>query len=293
MADYSSRTPTQNPDGAQQVKDLLEQEKSAWKKNSLAVLAKVRTMSRVLQALVLREIMTRFGRENLGFVWLILEPLILTTLVMIAWSVMYGNAKHGVTVVQIVLSGYSMVTLWRHMVLRFGHCFRHNAGLMFHRNVKPLDTILARFFLETIGTLISFTISYVTLFLLDLIAPIHDVYLMIIAWMLLSLFSFTIALIFSALGELWEHTEKFVQPMMYVTLPLTGMFFMLSWIPSDYHEILLLSPMIHTVEMFRAGLIGPSVQTYYDPQFVVVSTIFLGALALFLMRKAESHIRIE
>lgn len=271
----------------------LESEKHIWKSEALIVWRKLRTMTRVLQALVLREIMTRFGRENLGFVWLILEPLILTTLVMVAWSIMYGTAKHGVTVVQIVLSGYSMVTLWRHMILRFGHCFRHNAGLLFHRNVRPLDTILARFFLETVGTLISFTISYITLFLLDLIDPIYDIYLMIIAWILLALFSFTVALIFSALGELWEHTEKFVQPMMYVTLPLTGMFFMLSWIPSDYHHILLMSPMIHTVEMFRAGLIGPSVETYYDPSFVVITTVFLGALALLLMRKAESHIRIE
>jgi capsular polysaccharide transport system permease protein len=250
-------------------------------------------MGRVLHALVLREIMTRFGRENLGFVWLVLEPLILTTLVMIGWTMMYGTAKHGVTIVQLVLTGYSMLTLWRHIVQRFTHCFRHNAGLMFHRNVKPMDTILARLFLESIGTLISFFVSYTVLYILDWIPPIHDVFLLLAAWFLLCFFAFSVALIVSALCELWEPAEKFIQPLMYITIPLTGAFFMLSWIPSDYHDALLLSPMINTVEMFRAALIGPSTQTYYHPDYVILVSLFLTAFAFLLMRKAQAHIRLE
>lgn len=272
---------------------IRRHEASKWRAGAELALDRTRTTARIIHALVLREIMTRFGRENMGFIWLVLEPLILTALVMFAWTLMYGTTKHGVTVVQIVLSGYSMVTLWRHMVGRFSHCFKHNAGLMFHRNVKPFDAIIARFILETLGTLLSFVIAYVALYLTDMIAPMHDVYLMVIAWFLMAFFSFSVALILAACQELWEHTEKFVQPLMYVTLPLTGLFFMVSWIPSDYRYIFLLSPIIHCVEMFRAGLIGPSVEAFYDTGFVLVVTVFMTAFALLLMRKAEANIRIE
>lgn len=276
-----------------EARAAMAHEAVAWKADATVVWRKLNTMFRILHALVLREIMTRFGRENLGFVWLVLEPLILTTMVMIGWTIIYGTSKHGVTIVQLVLTGYSMLTFWRHLVMRFTHCFRHNAGLLFHRNVRPMDTIFARFFLETIGTLISFLVSYLVLYTLDMIPPIYDIFLLLTAWFLLAGFGFSVALIMSAFAELWEPAEKFIQPLMYITIPLTGAFFMVSWIPSDYHYALLLSPMINTVEMFRAGLIGPSTQTYYHPDYVILVTIFLTAFALLLMRKAQSHIRIE
>jgi capsular polysaccharide transport system permease protein len=271
----------------------LNQEREAWRRDALGFASKMRTVLRVLEALVLREIMTRFGREHLGFLWLILEPLILTTMVMVGWTLMYGTSKHGVTVVHLVLSGYSMLTLWRHIIFRFMHCFKHNAGLMFHRNVKPMDTILARFFLETTGTLISFFVSYLALYILNLIGPIHDFLLLLSGWYLLAAFAFAVAVSVSALSELWEPSEKFVQPLMYITIPLTGAFFMVSWMPADYHDALLLSPMVNTVEMFRAGLIGPSVQTYYHADYVIYVTLFLTAIGFLLMRKAEAHIKIE
>lgn len=271
----------------------LRRETALWQSDAQLVLDRVKTMGRVLHALVLREIMTRFGRENLGFVWLVLEPLILTTMVMIGWMIMFGTSKQGVPVVQLVLTGYSMLTLWRHIVTRFTHCFRHNAGLMFHRNVKPMDTIFARLFLESFGTLVSFFVSYAVLYIIDWIPPIHDIFLLLAAWFLLTFFAFSAALIVSALCELWEPAEKFIQPLMYITIPLTGAFFMLSWIPSDYHDALLLSPMINTVEMFRAALIGPSTQTYYHPDYVILVSLFLTAFAFLLMRKAQAHIRLE
>lgn len=276
-----------------EIREVLRQERAAWSADAEVALRKVSTTIRILEALVLRELMTRFGRTHLGFLWLVLEPLILTVMVMIGWTILYGTEKHGVLIVQMVLTGYSMLTLWRHMVFRFMHCFRQNAGLLFHRNVRPLDTILARFFLETIGTFVAFSVSYLFLYALDSILPIYDLFLLISAWFLLAGFSFAVATILAAFSELWEPAEKFVQPLMYITIPLTGAFSMLSWMPADYHYTLLFSPMVNTVEMFRAGLIGPSAQTYYHPEYVMLVTVFLTAFGLLLLRKAQSHIRME
>jgi capsular polysaccharide transport system permease protein len=278
---------------AQGMIDVVKTEFVKWKADYVTLARKFMTTRRIISALVLREIMTRFGRENFGFIWLVLEPLILTSLVMIAWSISYGSSKHGVTVVQVVLTGYSMLTLWRHIIGRFIHCFRHNSGLLFHRNVRPMDALIARFFLETVGTFISFFVAYIALFALELIPPVHDFFLLIAAWYLLAIFSFSVALFLSALSELWEPAEKFVQPLMYVKLPLTGAFYMMSWMPPSYRDLLLYSPMISAVEMFRAGVIGPSSQTYYFPGYVMLVSVFLAAGAFVLMRKAQAHIRIE
>ena len=45
-----------------------------------------KVQARVITALMLRDAMMRYGRENIGFVWVILEPMLLCTGVMILWS---------------------------------------------------------------------------------------------------------------------------------------------------------------------------------------------------------------
>jgi capsular polysaccharide transport system permease protein len=40
---------------------------------------------RVLYALLMREIITRFGRENLGVLWLVAEPMLFTLGVATLW----------------------------------------------------------------------------------------------------------------------------------------------------------------------------------------------------------------
>ena len=48
---------------------------------------------RVIWALLMREVITRFGRENLGVLWLILEPMMFTLGVATLWSA--AGMAHG------------------------------------------------------------------------------------------------------------------------------------------------------------------------------------------------------
>ncbi len=43
--------------------------------------------SRVYEALMIRLIIVRFGRENLGFLWVVIEPMLLCVGVMGIWKI--------------------------------------------------------------------------------------------------------------------------------------------------------------------------------------------------------------
>src|SRR6218665_863741 len=107
------------------------------------LLPRFQKKARTINALLIRELMARFGHRNIGFMWQVIEPLMLTLGVMISWSVIYGERNHGVRVIPLVLTGYTFLTLWRHMVARLTHAFRHGSGLLFHRHVKPADILVA------------------------------------------------------------------------------------------------------------------------------------------------------
>jgi capsular polysaccharide transport system permease protein len=271
--------------------------KKTWKKAGRAAsdfLTRFRIQMRVLHALMLREMMTRFGRDNLGFFWLMGEPLILSLAVMVMWSA--GGHKPGgndVGIVPFVLSGYTMLTLWRHITSRSVHCFRQNAGLMFHRNVNFVDALVARALLEIGGTGIAFLVAYIPFYLFDIMAPISDPLLVVGGWLMLGWFSFGVGLLLAGLSEIYELVERFVQPLMYVTLPLTGMFYMVSWLPEHMARIVVYSPLVNCFEMFRDGLLGHAVDAYWDMLYLVKCCLVLTALGLLAVNKARRHIRVE
>ena len=57
----------------------------------------------VFRALIIRDLMGRIGRNHLGFVWTILEPMILCVGVMLVWSMIGESMIHGIPVLAFVL----------------------------------------------------------------------------------------------------------------------------------------------------------------------------------------------
>ena len=251
------------------------------------------THIRVITAIMLREMMTRFGREHLGFFWLMGEPLLLTLGVMVMWTLI-GNHGHNVSIVAFVLSGYSLLTLWRHVTTGSIRCFRANAGLLFHRNIHIVDPVIARALLEIIGVAIAFSVAYTLLFLAGFLDPIDDPLVLVGGWVLMGWLSFSVGLIIATVTEIWEVTERFVQPIMYIQLPISGMFFMVDWLPPSIQELAVLNPQVDAFEMFRGGLLGDQViVTHWYFFYTVGWCILLTAIGLFFVGKARASLRFE
>ena len=109
------------------------------------------TQVRVVKALMLRELTTRFGRENIGFLWMMAEPLLFATLVGVMWTYLKGPEEHGVGIVAFVASGYIPLTFLRQSFNRSVSIFMANGSLLYHRQVKVTDFILVRVMIEFIG----------------------------------------------------------------------------------------------------------------------------------------------
>ena len=248
---------------------------------------------RVIGALVLRDASSRFGHDNIGVFWIMGEPLILTLGVMGIWSVMGGAHGHDIGLVPFILTGYSMLTVWRHIVGRSVHAMRHSAGLLFHRNVCVLDVLLARAVIEVVGVLAAFFIAYVPLGLLGFLEPMRDPLLLVGAWMLCALFSFGVGMMIAALTEMSEAAERFVPAFLYLTLPITGALFMVSWLPEKAQRFMLWSPLVNVMEMFRDGLFSAYVPTFWYGGYTFACAIAANVVGLALLVVAQDHIRIE
>jgi capsular polysaccharide transport system permease protein len=250
-----------------------------------------RTNLRVLGALMMREASSRYGHENLGFFWVMAEPLFLALGVMVMWSLTGHGHGHGVGLVPFVLSGYTNLTLWRHIIGQSTHGLRRRADLLYHRNVRPFDVLFAGALLEMAAILTAFFIAYVPLALLGAMEPMRDSLLCLTAWILMAWFAFAFGLLITGLTELSESVEHFIQPVMYITLPVTGAFTMQYWLSDRARHVLSWSPMVNILEMFRGGLFSADVPTEWDAAYVLMCCVVLTAIGLQLLRLAQQHVR--
>lgn len=215
--------------------------------------------ARVIGALLLREILTRYGRHNIGFLWLLVEPMLFTLGVAAVWTATKATHGSNLPIVAFAITGYSTVLLWRNTANRCTTAISPNGGLLFHRNVRVLDLFLARALLEIAGATASTIVLFGIFYMIDVLAPPHDLLLMLTSWSLLSLFSVGLAMTVGTLTEYSETYDRLWHTFTYLAFPLSGAVFMVDWLPSKVQDAFLLVPMVHAVELFRQGYFGDSI----------------------------------
>lgn len=240
---------------------------------------------RVIGALLMREIITRYGRNNIGFLWLFIEPLMMTVFIVMMWKFARADQVSSLNIVAFVLTGYPMAMMWRNASNRAIGAISGNMSLLYHRNVRVLDTIFARVLLEIAGATIAQIAIMAVLLAMRWIEWPADIFYMLLAWLLMALFALGLGLVicsiafkFDAFGKLWG-TFSFVM------LPLSGAFFFVSTLPQQAQEYVLWIPMVHGTEMFRQGYFGSSMLTMENPWYLLLCDLVLLFIGLAMVAK--------
>ena len=242
---------------------------------------------RVIHALVMREVITRYGREGLGVLWFFLEPLLFTGLVTLMWHFLNLHSVTAFPIIAFAFTGFSVLQLWRNGANRAASGLAPNLGLITHRNVMLLDVFMARIFLEWAGATAAFLLLGVVLTVSGAIALPEDVGLILVGWLLMAWFSLGLGLVVGALSAIFGVFEKVWRPMGYPLLMISGTFYMVDWLPASIRELALWVPMVHGNEMVRHGFFGSVVPTYENPSYLLVVNLAMTFLGLVMASYAQ------
>jgi capsular polysaccharide transport system permease protein len=256
-------------------------------------LSSLRIQGRVIGALLMREMITRFGRHNIGFLWLFMEPMLFTLGVMALWT-MAGLAHHSsMPITAFAITGYSSVLLWRNTANRCSQALTPNLSLLYHRNVRFIDVLISRISLELAGATMSFITLSIVFTGFGLMDPPQDILKVIQGWFMLAWFGSALGLLIGAGTERSEIVERLWHPAAYLLFPLSGSVFMVEWLPPSAREVILLLPMVHGIEMLREGYFGHLVRAHYDVGYMATVCAGLTLFALALMRDASRRVEPE
>lgn len=241
----------------------------------------------VLRALFMREVLTRYGRHNIGFLWLFVEPMLFTLGVTALWTIAGLHKVSSLPIAAFALTGYSTVLLWRNMPSRCVAALAPNASLMYHRNVRAIDIYLSRIALEFFGATMSFTLLGIVLVAMEVIAPPENILLVAFSWVLTTWFGASLALLLGAWSERSEIIEKLWHPAAYLLFPLAGAAYLVDAMPREFQSAILWLPMVHCTEMLRDGYFGSVFTARYDIGYLATCNLAMTALALAIERKVS------
>ena len=254
----------------------------------------LRLQRRVIAALIIRESYARFGRDNLGFGWVIGEPLLFALPVLFMWHLIRPHVEHGVPMLAMAWTGYLPILMFRHLGSRCVGFARMNWVLLYHRQVTIFDLFAARVLLEVLSNICALLVSGIVLYLLGAIDVPQNWMLFYIGYFYMAWFSVAMALIVGALSERSELVEKIWPPVSYIYMPVSGFFFLAEWLPDRIREWALLAvPPLHSYEMIRAGLLGPIFRPHYDIAYVSALLTVMTIIGLRLLRDTHEYLVVE
>lgn len=250
-----------------------------------------RQQLRVIGALIIREMHTRFGRRRFGYLMLFFEPLLFAGMI----AVIHGRAVGGDNIrgtFEFFSIGYLMFFLYRGLINRAGGTIGSNRSLLYHRQVTLPDLFYSRHLIEGIaccGVLTVFTIAAVALGGDVPDSPVK----MLCALILMLLLGQGLALVVGAVTAEWEGLDRIIHASSYLMMPFSGVFFMVDWLPEWSQDAVLWVPTVHCFELLRDGQFGDRVRAMYDLPYLAAWILVSHLLGLAGLRLARLRIGLE
>jgi capsular polysaccharide transport system permease protein len=247
-----------------------------------------RIQGRVIHALLLRELQTRFGRGHLGFLWLFLEPLLLAAGIGLL-KTLAGGMHLPVPLFLFAAVGYAPYFAFRAIINRASTAFQANMTLMYHRQVRLLDIMIARNLLEMAAVMCVLLLvvagtSWITGFVPNSAPTVIAALLLIFA------FANGLGLLVAAGAARWEVMDKIIHPLTYLALPFSGALFALHYMPPSWRETLLWNPQANLHEMIRDGMFGDLIPAYYDLTYTLVWVVVVNLLGIAAVRAVRAKL---
>ena len=204
-----------------------------------------------LRNMVIRDLKVRYKGSALGFLWSLMNPLLMMLVLSLVFSVAFKISMPHYPI--FLLCGLLPWNFFAVSVSNATGSVVGQAGLLkkvaFPREILPLASILANLVHFGIGLLILFI--FLIVFKIPLGLPALALPLVIL---LQVVFVLGFSLILSSLNVFYRDVQQILEVLLLVWFYLTPVFYSLSMIPGRFHRLYLLNPMASLVTMYRALL---------------------------------------
>lgn len=254
------------------------------------VLRGAQTNLRVIVALIFREAAMRFGSSPFSYVWTMVEPAILITILLFARIYIKSvNPAFGDSSLIFLLTGLVALRSARAIINKGGRAIVVNRSLFAFGAVKPPDVVIARTILEFTIYLIILTIFFSAAQHIMGQTIITDFPGFVLAMLLIMCFCISMAMFNATVGALipiWRSIWKMMSMPLLIT---SGVLYVPAQMPPDWLAVIVWNPFLHCVEALRSNSYL-DYTSVYDPYYLLSCTVTIFIVSLSIERLFRNEI---
>lgn len=239
--------------------------------NSLLEAREIFRYRELLRNLVLRDIRVRYKRSSLGFLWVMLDPLLMLLIFYVLFSGLFGRSVGQYSAY--VMSGLIMWQFFSQCTKIAALAFLHNRNLInkvyLPKAIFPLSVVSS--------SLVHFIFSLVPLFIILLSSGIKfGLNLALLPYVvgIVFVFSLGMALTVATLAVFFHDIIYIYDVLLLGWMYLSAIFYPVSIIPQKLQVFMSLNPLYHYISLFRASL--------YDTTLLTAEHVLFGSAFAFL-----------
>ncbi len=245
----------------------------------------------VEKALFLRELNTKLSVGKLGLFWTFFEPFFQVTMFILLRVIIMGRgSESNFDYIIFMASGFIAFNMFRNILNGSQGAFKANKGLFNYRQVKPLDTIIARVLLEIFMTSIIVLMFVFIGFFFQYNIEAENLLMVFLGYVWLMLFSFSVGLVVAVGNTFFLSIGKIVSILSFGLLIFSAVFYPIISLPPEAQDILLYNPLVHFMEMIHGYYIYELDDRFVDYRYMVLWTITPLFMGIWLYIKLEKRI---
>ncbi len=252
---------------------------------SFAPLRPIWPATRIIAALMLREMSTRYGRLSGGYLWAILEPVGVIALLTFLFSHAFRSPPIGTSFALFYASAYLPLSMYADLAEKTAAAITFSRQLLSYPVISFVDALIARFLLNGLTQQVIIALVLVGISLLEGIAIRPDLGKLGISLGMAAALGFGLGvlncLLFTAL-PIWHRIwVVLTKPLFLVSC----LFYTFGTLPTVYRDILWYNPLVHVVGQMRAALYPTYDASYVSALYVLVLSLVSATVGMVLLSR--------
>ncbi|NKQ41044.1 MAG: ABC transporter permease [Sulfurovum sp.] len=247
----------------------------------------------VTKALFIRELNMRFTSGKAGLFWTFFKPFMQVLVFVLIKVVIFGRASDNIDYAAFLALNFTAFNMFKNIISASSGAFNANKGLFVYKQVKPIDTIIARIFVEIFISGIIIVIFVFIGIYFDFDLDVKSLPMVALAFISIILFAFSFGLLVAVGNKFYQSIGKVVNILLTFLMFGSAVFYAIEMVPVEIQEYLLLNPLTHFMEMLHGNYFYVLDDRFVDYRYMALWTLSFLFLGMILYRKLEERIISE
>jgi len=244
----------------------------------------------VQNALFLRELSMRFSSGRMGMFWTFFEPFFQILIFVLIKMTLFGSGESNFDFAVFLALNFTAFHLFKNIVIKSTASFKANKALFLYKQVKPIDTIIARSMVEVFISSIIISVFLFLGFYFNFNMQVKDLTMVTLGFILLIIFAFSLGVFMAVLNVFVDSVGKLINFFMTALMFGSAVFYSVDMLPLEVQKLLSYNPLTHFMEMIHGFYFYALDDSFVSYEYITIWILSLLYIGLWLYIKLEKRI---